>query len=158
MTATLHTIGYEKRTIEEFLVLLRDSEIDVLIDVRETAWSHKPGFSKTAFSAALDGIGVEYVHAKFAGNPKRLRRTAKSHAECLSRYRSYLASDSQIVDEFDELVDDRVSRGLSVAIVCFERHPGDCHRSILAHAWAERGYRQVEHIAPDGCRRLVASA
>ena len=56
MTATLHTIGYEKRTIEEFLELLRESEIDVLIDVRETAWSHKPGFSKTAFSAALDGI------------------------------------------------------------------------------------------------------
>ena len=55
----LYTLGYEKRSLGEFVQLLLDSEIDVLIDVREKAWSHKPGFSKTAFSVALANAGIQ---------------------------------------------------------------------------------------------------
>ena len=39
--------------------------------MRETPWSHKPGFLKGALSDALETVGIEYVQTKFAGNPKR---------------------------------------------------------------------------------------
>ena len=40
MPEVLYTLGYEKRSIEEFVALARSSGVDVLVDVRETAWSH----------------------------------------------------------------------------------------------------------------------
>ena len=42
-----------------------------------------------------------------------------------------------------------------IALTCFERHPGDCHRGILAEAWAALHDGEVEHLGPDGCRRLL---
>jgi uncharacterized protein (DUF488 family) len=69
----LYTIGYEKRSLAEYLALLREHRIAVLVDVRETPWSHKPGFSKAPLAAALEADGIEYLHAAFAGNPKWLR-------------------------------------------------------------------------------------
>ncbi len=46
---TLFTLGYQQRSLDEFVALLLEASIDVLVDVRETAWSHKPGFSKRGF-------------------------------------------------------------------------------------------------------------
>jgi uncharacterized protein (DUF488 family) len=87
MTTTLYTLGYQQRSIDEFVEILDESAINVLVDVRETAWSHKPGFSKSGFATALAARGIEYVHADFAGNPKWLRSNANSHGECLEWYR-----------------------------------------------------------------------
>lgn len=94
----IYTLGYEKRSIEEFVELLLDAKIDVLVDVREKAWSHKPGFSKTAFTLALENVGIEYVHAPFAGNPKTIRARANSHEACLEQYRRYLERRPEIID------------------------------------------------------------
>lgn len=158
MPTRLHTIGYEKRTIDEYLCLLLDAEIDVLVDVRETAWSHKPGFSKSAFEGALNAVGIRYVHARFAGNPKSLRQMAASHSDCLVMYREYLAEFPEIVATFDALVGDLGIKNRNIAITCFERHPEDCHRSILADAWREYGRaRRVEHLHGDGCKRIVST-
>ena len=89
-TAHLYTLGYERRTLREFINILTDARIAILVDVRETAWSHKPGFSKGQFQATLERAGIEYIHASFAGNPKWLRSNAESHAECLEWYSWYL--------------------------------------------------------------------
>ena len=92
----LCTIGYEKRSLEEYLHLLLDHGVEVVLDVRETAWSHKPGFSKTAFAQGLNGVGIEYFHLRIAGNPKWLREAAASHAECLQLYRSYVEGHPEV--------------------------------------------------------------
>ena len=154
-TATLYTLGYEKRTLREFIEILAEADIHVLVDVRETAWSHKPGFSKGLFQAALERAGIEYVHASFAGNPKWLRSNAASHAECLKWYVWYLGEFGEIVDAFDALVRPSLRAGKRVCLTCFERHADDCHRAILAARWEARTSKQVVHLATDGCRRLV---
>jgi len=156
MRTTLLTLGYEKRTIEEFVRLLQDAEVDVLVDVRATAWSHKPGFSKAGLKTSLGQVGIEYVHASFAGNPKSLRAQASSHKHCLALYDAYISSDEAIMSRFDALIGAMHAQGKRVCITCFERHPDDCHRSIIAGKWEERGARSVEHLAPDGCNRLVS--
>ena len=157
MPHTLLTIGYQQRTLDEFLAILVDSGVDVLVDVRETAWSHKRGFSKTAFEAALTAEGIEYVHADFAGNPKWLRANADSHRECLDWYDWYLTAYPEIVPAFEGLVDDHLRAGRRVCVTCFERHAGDCHRAILAERWRKRGRREVRHLAIEGCERLLSA-
>jgi uncharacterized protein (DUF488 family) len=155
MTWQLYTLGYEKRTVEEFIGLLRNAKVNVLVDVRETAWSHKQGFSLTALSRRLAHSGIEYIHASFAGNPKWLRANAISHAECLKLYSWYLDEHNEIVLEFDSLIQRFFEEDKRVCITCFERHADDCHRSILAKRWQALGMRKVEHLANGGVPRLT---
>jgi uncharacterized protein (DUF488 family) len=152
---TLYTIGYEKRSLGEYVQILSAAGIRVVVDVRETAWSHKPGFSKSSFRAALAEAGIEYHHARFAGNPKALRRTARSHAECLRRFGDHLEETPAIRAGLEALIQEYLKAGKRVALTCFERHPEDCHRGILAAAWARGRRRRVEHLEPDGCARLI---
>ena len=49
----LSTIGYEGKTVEEFLHQLDAAGVALLIDVRAVAASRRPGFSKTALAGAL---------------------------------------------------------------------------------------------------------
>jgi len=71
-TGTIVSIGYEGRSLDEFVQALKGHRVDVLIDVRLTPISRKKGFSKTALSEALwsspgltDSWGVG-DHAAFA--------------------------------------------------------------------------------------------
>jgi uncharacterized protein (DUF488 family) len=152
---TLFTLGYQQRTLGEFLGFLHDARVDVLVDVRETAWSHKPGFSKGALRSALEAQGIAYVHASFAGNPKRIRTGAESHEDCLRLFATYLDGNVVILEMFDELVGRLLDVGKRVCLACYERHPDDCHRGILAARWEAGCARHVEHLGVDGARRLT---
>ena len=152
---TLLTLGYEKRDLAEYIRLLRDARVGVVLDVRETAWSHKPGFSKTKLAEGLAAAKIRYVHAAVAGNPKELRRQAKSHADCLTTFERHLVGNPAIEHAFDSIVSECLQREERIALLCFERHPGDCHRGILADRWATRHGASVEHLAVEGCKRLV---
>jgi uncharacterized protein (DUF488 family) len=151
----LCTIGYEKRSLEEYIDLLLEDGVEVVVDVRETAWSHKPGFSKTAFSAGLKAAGIGYLHLPAAGNPKWLREAAGSHAECLALYRSYVEHHPEVLDVLAASLREHGVSHRRIALTCFERHPEDCHRGILAELWARRYGGEVLHLGPDGCKRLI---
>ena len=151
---TLFTLGYQRRSQSEFVRLLIDTAVDVLVDVRETAWSHKPGFSKRGLQEALRDHGIAYVHAPFVGNPRLLRATAATHDECLLRYAGHLDAHPDIVEMFDELVGRLLDAGKRVCLTCFERHPDDCHRGVLAERWRRGTWRRVEHLAVDEACRL----
>jgi uncharacterized protein (DUF488 family) len=135
-------IGYQGRTPEEFTALLTAAGISVVIDIRETAWSRKPGFSKTKLAERLGKAGIRYVHMRAAGNPKENRRTAQSVEECLERYRAYVAANPRFLKEIYE-----VASGSSVALLCYEAATEDCHRSVifeeLASRWGELAFRSL---------------
>lgn len=155
--ATLLTIGYEKRDVARVIELLRSAKVTVVIDVRETAWSHKPGFSKGALARDLDRAGISYVHLRDAGNPKALRRAARTHAECLAAFTAHLDRNAAVEEAFDRAVGSALLREQRVCLLCFERHPDDCHRGILAERWAARHGGRVHHLDPAGCPRLLNS-
>lgn len=129
----------------------------MLLDVRELAWSRKPGFSKSSLQKGLAEAGISYVHAKFAGNPKAIRRAASTHRDCLERYSDHLDRNEDVLEEFDRLVMQYVEVGIAVCLLCYERHPEDCHRSILLRAWMEAHARspKIRHIGQEGTPRLI---
>jgi uncharacterized protein (DUF488 family) len=140
-------LGYEKRTIEQFVAILESVGVGLLVDVRDVAWSHKRDFAKSALQAHLAGSGIGYVHARFAGNPKRLRAQGGTSEELLAIYAKHLDDHPEIVEEFRALVADLAKDGRRPCIMCLERDPRDCHRSVLAQRWKgrRRGAR-VEHL------------
>ena len=149
MSETLYTIGYEKRTQEEFFTILRRAGIDVLMDVRDVAWSHKPGFSKGSLAETTATAGMEYVHAQFAGNPKKLRAKESDTAGLIGAYERHLDDHPEIVQQFAKLIRGYTEAGKRVCIMCFERDPADCHRGVLAARWKRRRRGNVEHLATE---------
>ncbi len=138
MTApTLLTIGYEGRTQDEFVDLLKGARAELLIDVRAIAASRRPGFSKTALAGALREAGIDYIHLRALGTPKPGRDAArKGHAEEMRRiYEGQLATP-----EAQLALEQALSAALErrSALLCFERDPGCCHRTIVAERLLER--------------------
>lgn len=152
------SIGYQERAPEELVIELIARGVDVLVDVRETPWSHRSTFSRTNLERTLREAGIRYIHAKFAGNPKSLRRAAASHRDCLVAYRLYIRSNDDVLNEFSRLIGDFKAAGQTPCLFCYERHPDDCHRSILLDEWMR--YTQqifpVEHLATEGAKRFAA--
>jgi uncharacterized protein (DUF488 family) len=149
MGETLFTIGYEKRTITEFIAILEREHIDAVVDVRDVAWSHKPGFAKSALRDHLEAAGIDYVHAQFVGNPKRLRAKGGTTKQLIARYSKHLDANAMLIEQFDDLITDLTSRTPRVALMCFERDPETCHRSVIADRWRQRGRRRVHHLATE---------
>ena len=124
--------------VSTYVRKLKAAGVGIVADVRETAWSHKPGFCKNALSSELSKAGIEYIHVKSAGNPKENRRTASDFVECLKRYRRYLATNPNGVIDLVQVVRAAASKKKTVCLTCFEKDVNDCHRSILVGAIKRR--------------------
>ena len=125
----LFTIGYEGRTLDDFLAVLRAEHVDLLVDVRELPLSRKPGFSKRRLSEALAGVEIEYRHERRLGNPKENREPFRSGLpQARSRFVGILQGASR--DAFEDIAELAAVR--RVALLCFERAHGDCHRSCIS--------------------------
>ncbi len=137
------TIGYEGSTPEQFLDTLRRTGVSLLLDVRELPISRRRGFAKTALSMALEDAGIDYEHDRALGAPREIRHRLREDGD-LRRYfadfREYLATRKGHLDELSA----RLSG--AVALMCFERNPAECHRSVVASALARRLGCEVEHL------------
>lgn len=151
------TLGYQLRDLSEFISELQDAQVDLVVDVRETPWSRKKGFSKTALRDGLAQANIGYLHARFAGNPKELRRSAVDHQDCLEKYEDYLERSPAVLEQLTELVREGVGDARRICFICYERHPADCHRKILLERWRRdrRTAIPVRHLAPGGAPRIA---
>ncbi|MDO9489285.1 MAG: DUF488 domain-containing protein [Sphingomonadaceae bacterium] len=148
----LFTIGYEGATIAAFLDTLTEAGVKTLIDVRAVPASRKPGFSKKGLSAALAERGIAYRHLQRLGTPGEGRSAARAgnHAKMRDIYLEHLdAADAQA--EMAMLVDQ--ARASPSALLCFERQPAECHRSVLVDALDSPDLAAVHLFVPlEGAR------
>lgn len=144
MTARqLSTIGYEGKTVDEFLAELAEAQVQLVIDVRAVAASRRPGFSKTAMAAALQERGIGYLHLRALGTPKAGREAARKGriAEMREIFEGQLVTPEAAL-ALEQA--DSAARERHCALLCFEADAGGCHRAILAERLAARsGYSIV---------------
>ncbi len=142
------TIGYEKLGQADFVAALKAAKIKTLIDVREVANSRRAGFSKTSLAAALDQVGIAYVHLRPLGTPKTGREAArKGDTKTMHRiYEAHLAEpESQLaLAEAAELA----GKG-RICLMCLEHDWRVCHRSIVAkYLETDFGLKPM-HLSPE---------
>jgi uncharacterized protein (DUF488 family) len=131
----IFTIGYEGATVSEFLAAVSRAGVKRVIDVRALPLSRRPGFSKTPLRAALEEAGIEYVHLKALGTPADGRAAARAgrHKDMERIYAGQLelpeamAQGAQMIE---------LAREKPSALLCFEREPAHCHRTLLLDAVA----------------------
>ncbi|WP_312219061.1 DUF488 domain-containing protein [Sphingobium yanoikuyae] len=129
----IFTIGYEGVTQAQLIEALRAAGVEVLADVRAVPLSRRPGFSKNILAAGLREAGIDYVGFKALGTPPAGREAARrgQHARLAEIYAGQLDLPEAIV-QAAQLVELAAAR--STALLCFERDPAGCHRSLLLDA------------------------
>src|SRR5439155_10722367 len=126
----IFTIGYEGTTVPEFIKALKTAGVERVIDVRALPLSRRPGFSKTPLRHALSEAGIDYVHLKALGTPPAGREAARKHRdEELKRiYANQLELPEAIV-QAAQMLD--LAAEMPSALMCMERDPTHCHRTLL---------------------------
>lgn len=129
----IFTIGYEGATQAEVVGALRAAGVELLADIRAVPLSRRPGFSKNILAAGLREAGIDYVGLKALGTPPEGRDAARrgDHATLARVYAGQLELPEAMV-EGARLVEMAAAR--PTALLCFERDPAGCHRSLLAAA------------------------
>jgi len=154
------TIGHSTHPIAHFLTLLRDHDITAVADVRSSPYSRmNPQFNREDLQRELQAAGIAYVFlgkelgarsedpACYEGGQVRYERLAKTELFKQGLQRVMKGAESHCV-----------------ALMCAEKEPLDCHRTLLVSRALEALGVHVEHIRADGSleahgdtmRRLLA--
>jgi uncharacterized protein (DUF488 family) len=143
---TIYTIGHSTHPIERFVALLQQHGIELLVDVRSTPFSRfNPQFNRAGLGQSLATVGIRY---EFLGEELGAR---SNDPACFENGRvSYarLAATPLFRRGLERLRE--AARSQRVAMMCAEREPLDCHRTILVARELERAGMTVTHILADG--------
>jgi uncharacterized protein (DUF488 family) len=160
------TIGVYGFDLTAFLAALHEANVGLLLDVRqrrgvrgrEYAWANS-----LRLQAALAQAGVAYEHHRELAPTTELRQLqyredaregvgkrsrAKLAAEYRERYLSEILDRVDLAEIVEALPVDRVS-----ALLCVERDPAACHRSLIAERLAEECGVSVIHLLPPGNKK-----
>jgi len=133
---TIFTIGYEATTMADFIAALQGAGVRRVIDIRALPLSRRPGFSKSPLAASLKEVEIDYVHLKALGTPKRGRDAAKKGDVATLR----AVYDDQLALPEAQAAAARMldlAAEMPSALLCYERDPCHCHRTLLLAAVGE---------------------
>jgi len=142
---TIFTIGHSNHALDAFLVLLNRHGVTAVADVRSQPYGRLEHFNREYLAAELKAAGIEYI---FLGRELGARR---EESEC---YQDNQAPYEKIamLPAFQEGLSQLIqnARKHRLAIMCAEKEPLDCHRTILiCRNLRGRGLR-IGHILADG--------
>jgi uncharacterized protein (DUF488 family) len=138
----IKTIGHSNHPIERFVALLRAGGVERLVDVRSMPWSRRwPQFGRERLTKSLADAGIAYAWEGEAlgGKPK----SGGGYDD--------LAARPEFTDAIGRLIRD--SGDATLCLMCAEKEPLDCHRTVLvSRRLAQRGVA-IEHLLADGTVR-----
>ena len=141
------TIGHSNHPPEVFINLLVRHGVDEVIDVRSAPYSrYAPHFNHDQVQLMVEdiGIGYTYLGGELGGRP--------ADRSCYDAYGRVLYDRVAATDSFDDALRRvmRVADENRLVLLCSEKEPLECHRTLLvARALADRGF-DVAHILADG--------
>ena len=143
---TIYTAGHSNHPIDAFLALLQRHGVTALADVRSTPYSRfNPQFRREVLAASLRQVGIEYL---FLGEELGARSKDRScYEEGRVSYRK-LAATHLFRQGIERVL--ATAESHRVALMCAEKDPLDCHRTILvARELVKRGVN-IAHILASG--------
>jgi uncharacterized protein (DUF488 family) len=148
------TIGHSTHTLDHFTSLLSLNAITAVCDVRSTPYSRiNPHFNREELKSSLLACGIRYVF---------LGKELGARSEDLSCYEDGRVRYDRIAQTilFRQGLD-RLQEGVKsyrVALMCAEKEPLECHRTILVSRHVSNLGFNVQHILADGGLERHAAA
>jgi uncharacterized protein (DUF488 family) len=147
MTVNIYTIGHSNHPIERFLALLQQHAITAIADVRSVPYSRRnPQFNSKALTASLEAYGVSYVSL---GKELGARSGDPACYDKDGRVQYRLLAQTPLFNEGIERVLTGSQR-YNVTLMCAEKEPLDCHRTLLVSRALETRGATITHILADG--------
>ena len=146
----LFTVGHSTRTSAEFLALLSERRIKLLVDVRRYPGSRRhPHFGSDALRSSLESASFRYEHEVDLGGRRPALPDSPHRAWRNSGFRGY--ADYMETQPFQDALARLEQRGQDTltAIMCAEAVPWRCHRQLIADQLVARG-AEVLHILGPG--------
>ena len=141
------TIGHSTRAIDEFIALLKENEIKLLVDVRSWPGSKRyPQFNKDALAESLNAHGIRYEHFRELGGKRKSKPDSRNTAWRNASFRGY--ADYMETEQFQKGIErllEVAAEAGPIAIMCAEAVWWRCHRSLVADYLKARGVK-VLHI------------
>jgi len=141
----IYTIGHSKRTLEQFIDLLKAHAIRQVVDVRTIPKSrHNPQFNKEGLAKSLRNVKIGYRHMKQLGglrHPKTDSQNLGWVNLSFRRFADYMDS-AAFAGAIEKLK--AVASRKKTAIMCAEAVPWRCHRSLIADALTKDGWRVLD--------------
>ena len=143
--SVLFTIGHSTHEWVEFVALLQKHAVTAVADVRSQPSSRLTQYVKAELQAGLKEAGIDYV---FLGRELGARR---DEPQCYDDGRAVYERIADLPAFREGL--DRIVRGLQkhrIALMCAEKEPLDCHRTVLICRHLRDHQFPIRHILADG--------
>ena len=155
------TIGVYGFTADAFLAALRGADVRLVLDVRQrrgVRGSEYPWANSQRLQAALRDARIGYEHHKELAPTTELRELQyaedarrgvgkRSRVELAAEYRERYTREILVQVDLDPLVAGLPPDG-ATALLCVERDPEACHRSLIAERLAREHSLPVAHLRP----------
>lgn len=153
MAAQFTTIGHSNRSLDEFLGMLRESRVELLIDVRSFPRSRSnPAFNVDSLPADLACMQIDYRHCRALGGRRPKQTAIDKETNALWRVQSFHNyADYALGDEFDAAFEALIDLGRlqRLALMCSEAVWWRCHRRIITDYLLLNGH-SVDHLMAPG--------
>ena len=143
----IFTIGANGKSPRKFFKILKDNNIDLLIDVRLNNKSQLAGFAKGGDDYLgyflKDLFGIDYIHDPvFAPTDDILDNYHKDHD-----WNKYVVKFNKLITQrgFKKHFEEKYSQYNNVCLLCAEETPEQCHRRLVAEAVAE-SKKDIVHL------------
>jgi uncharacterized protein (DUF488 family) len=150
----IKTIGHSNHPIGRFVDLLKAGGVEAVVDVRSTPYSRRfPQFGRERLAQSLSAAGILYRYegAALGGLPARSRSDFASAKAGKPASYDEIAGRPEFTEALDRLI--AGSADATLCLMCAEKEPLDCHRTVLvSRRLAERG-AEIEHLLADGKRK-----
>jgi uncharacterized protein (DUF488 family) len=152
---TIYTIGHSTRTIDEFIDLLKQHGIQVLVDIRSFPVSRRlPHFNRENMEKSLAQANIEYRWMKdLGGRRKRILNDSPNIALRNEAFRNY--ADYMLTPQFRDAIQELLQLAASkrTAYMCAEALYFRCHRMLVSDYLTAHG-QEVRHIIDKNEPRL----
>lgn len=143
---TLYTVGHSVHPIDHFIAILKKNEIDAVADVRSSPYSKfTPQFNREALKDFLKSEGIHYV---FLGDELGARRDEPQCYENGKVVYQKVAFAPAFLKGLERLQEG--ASKMRVAIMCAEKDPLTCHRTVLVAHFARDRFADTLHILENG--------
>jgi uncharacterized protein (DUF488 family) len=143
---TIYTVGHSNHPIEKFVSLLTGNDITAIADVRSRPFSRRhPQFNKDRLAAMLAEHGIAYL---FLGKELGVRSDDPSCYVGGKVQYSRLAATGLFKSGSKRVLE--AAKKYRLALMCAEKEPLDCHRTLLVARALETRGASILHILSDG--------
>ncbi len=146
MARSVYSIGHSNHTIARFVALLRGQEVSAVADVRSVPYSRRlPHFGKAELQQSLKTAGIAYVFLgdQLGARPKdpACYHDGQVDYDLIAATAAFRAGLTRV---------EQGAERYRLALLCAEREPLDCHRTILVSRHLQDRGAEIRHILADG--------